>query len=284
MGRRSSKRLICLVLIVKNEAKFIEQCLESAKPLISSWSIVDTGSTDDTKKLIEKSLKGIPGKLHEREFMDFGHNRTEALALAKWSGEWLLELDADMTVEAHPDLVKWLSADPDPDTAAWMVTILDSGTRWQLPRLIRGGMDWRYIGPVHEYLDPAGRKRRPILGLTLHHHGSSRHPIQKFDHYLTLLKPGVEAGDPRAIFYSAECLRFLGCISEAIELYRRRETMNSFEEEAWYASYMASRLEGNVESLIKSFQRRPWRPEPLWAAADIVRAIEHDDVLFLETR
>ena len=275
---------ICLVLIVKNEAKFIEQCLESAKPLLSSWSIVDTGSTDDTKKLVKKSLKGIPGKLHEREFVDFGHNRTEALALAKGRAEWLLELDADMTVEAHPDLGKWLSGDPDPDTAAWMVTILDSGTKWQLPRLIRGNMDWRYIGPVHEYLDPAGRKRRPILGLTLHHHGSSRHPVQKFDHYLTLLKPGVEAGDPRAVFYSAECLRFLGCTAEALELYRQRETMTDFEEEAWYSGYMAARLSGDMNRLVEVWKRRPWRPEPLWAAADLAKQIPHDDVLFLEMR
>lgn len=280
----SPKSLICLVLIVKNEEKLIEQCLASAKPLISSWSIVDTGSTDDTKTIIKRVLKGIPGKLYEREFVDFGHNRTEALRLARGSAEWLLELDADMTVEAHPDLRKWLSQDPDPSVGAWMVEIVDSGTTWRLPRLIRGKHEWRYVGPVHEYLDTSQIVRRSLLGLTLRHHGSSRHPIQKFDHYLTLLKPGLEAGDPRAVFYSAECLRFLGCYPQAIELYRRREKMSSFEEEAWYAEYMASRLEKNVDGLLKAFRRRPWRPEPLWAAADIVRNIQSDDVLFRESR
>jgi len=187
--------VIGLVLIVKNEAAFIERCLSSAKPLISHWTIVDTGSTDDTKKIIRRTLKGIPGKLHEREFVDFGHNRTEALELAKGTGEWLLELDADMTVEAHEGLLEWLEKDPDPDVAAWQVEIVDSGTLWRLPRLIRGNLDWRYIGPVHEYLDPAGRKQRALLGLTITHHGSSRHPIQKFDHYLRLLKPGASCAD-----------------------------------------------------------------------------------------
>jgi glycosyltransferase involved in cell wall biosynthesis len=276
--------VIGLVLIVKNEAAFIERCLSSAKPLISHWTIVDTGSTDDTKKIIRRTLKGIPGKLHEREFVDFGHNRTEALELAKGTGEWLLELDADMTVEAHEGLLEWLEKDPDPDVAAWQVEIVDSGTLWRLPRLIRGNLDWRYIGPVHEYLDPAGRKQRALLGLTITHHGSSRHPIQKFDHYLRLLKPGLDAGDPRAVFYSAECLRFLNCIPAAIELYEQRAGMNSFEEEAWYAQYMAARLRRNVTDLLKAYERRPHRPEPLWAAADIVRTMPSDDVLFKELR
>lgn len=278
------KPLVGLVAIVKNEGKYIERCIESAKPLISTWTIVDTGSTDDTREKIKKALSDVPGSLHERDFVDFGHNRTEALALARGSAEWLLELDADMTVEAHEGLLPWLAGNPDPNVGAWMVSVLDSGTHWRLPRLIRGGVEWKYIGPVHEYLDTSRVFRRPLLGLTLQHHGSSRHPVHKFDHYLTLLKPGLKAGDPRAIFYSAECLRFLGCHAEAIALYRQREKIDDFEEEAWYASYMASRMEGNVEGLLEAFRRRPWRPEPLWAAADIVRGIAHDDVLFLEQR
>ena len=124
---------LCLTMIVRNEQAFIERCLASIKPHIDSWTIVDTGSTDDTKKLIRKALKGVPGKLHEREFVNFGHNRTEALALAKGTADWLLLLDADETVEVHPDLLTWLADDPDPETDAWMVEIVDSGMIWKRP-------------------------------------------------------------------------------------------------------------------------------------------------------
>ena len=275
---------ICLVLICKNESAFIERCLESVKPIITSWIICDTGSTDDTKKIIRKALKGVPGKLHDIPFTDFGQARTEALALAKGSADWLLLLDADETVEVHEDLLTWLAADPDPDVGAWMVDIQDSGTVWKRPLLVRGNLDWHYIGAVHEYLDHTQVKSRGLLGLTVTHHGSNRHPVSKFDHYLTLLKPGLEAGDPRAVFYSAECLRFLGCFPKAIELYQQRASMNSFEEEAWYAQYQAAKLGGNVTDLLKAFERRPWRAEPLWAAADIVRNMENEDVLFKEVR
>jgi glycosyltransferase involved in cell wall biosynthesis len=276
--------MIGLVAIVRNEAAFIERCLESVKPHISSWTIVDTGSTDDTKKIIRKALKGVPGKLQESPFIDFSTNRNEALALAKGTADWLLLLDGDETIEVHEDFLSWLAANPDPDTDAWMVEIVDSGMIWKRPLLIRADKDWNYIGVVHEYLDHTQVKSRGLLGLTVTHHGSNRHPIQKFDHYLTLLKPGLEAGDPRAVFYSAECLRFLGCYPKAIELYQQRASMNSFEEEAWYAMYQAAKLSGNVTDLLAAYERRPWRAEPLWAAADIVRNMPSEDVLFKETR
>jgi hypothetical protein len=164
------------------------------------------------------------------------------------------------------------------------VAIHDSGTTWRRPLLIRGDREWRFIGPVHEYLDTSAVQTRALLGLDVTHHGSNRHPILKFDHYLNLLKPDLEKGDPRATFYSAECYRFLGCIPKAIELYTQRASMNSFEEEAWYAQYMAARLAGDVPGLLKAYERRPWRPEPLWAAADIARTIPHNDLLFMEAR
>ena len=121
--------MIALCMIVKNEAAFIERCLASVKPIIDHWTIVDTGSTDDTKKLIRKALKGVPGKLLEREFTDFGTNRTEALALAKGTNDWLLLLDADETVEVHEDLLTWLAGDPDPDPGALRGRGADRGLR-----------------------------------------------------------------------------------------------------------------------------------------------------------
>ena len=43
-------------MIVKNESKIIERCLNSVKNIIDCYSIVDTGSTDNTKELIQKII------------------------------------------------------------------------------------------------------------------------------------------------------------------------------------------------------------------------------------
>ena len=44
-------------MIVKNESKIIERCLDSAKSIIDFVSICDTGSSDGTPELIENWCK-----------------------------------------------------------------------------------------------------------------------------------------------------------------------------------------------------------------------------------
>ena len=74
---------ICLNMIIKNEAPVIRRCLDSVKPFIDSWVIVDTGSSDDTQQIVRDTMAGLPGELHERPWKNFGHNRNEALELAR---------------------------------------------------------------------------------------------------------------------------------------------------------------------------------------------------------
>ena len=91
----TGSKKICLNMIVKDESKVIERCLGSVKGLIDYWVIVDTGSTDGTQKVIAEFMKDIPGELHERPWVNFEHNRNEALALTKGKGDYLLFIDAD---------------------------------------------------------------------------------------------------------------------------------------------------------------------------------------------
>jgi glycosyltransferase involved in cell wall biosynthesis len=103
---------ICLNMIVKNEADVVAETLDSVAPYISSWVIVDTGSTDGTQDVIRKHMArlGIPGELHERPWRNFGHNRTEALNLAQGHGDYIWVIDADDIVVGTPDFTQ-LSAD-----------------------------------------------------------------------------------------------------------------------------------------------------------------------------
>ena len=70
-------------MIVKNESPVIEKCLASVKGMIDYWVIVDTGSTDGTQQIIKNFMKDVPGKLYERPWVNFAHNRNEALDLAR---------------------------------------------------------------------------------------------------------------------------------------------------------------------------------------------------------
>ena len=74
---------ICLNMIVRDEAHVISRCIKAARPHINSYCIVDTGSTDRTKEIVKELLADIPGDIHDRPWINFGHNRTEALQLAQ---------------------------------------------------------------------------------------------------------------------------------------------------------------------------------------------------------
>ena len=81
---------LSLCMIVKNEEKFLEQCLRSVQSLVDEIVIVDTGSTDKTKEIASKFTR----KIYDFVWCDdFAAARNVSLAHA--TGDWVLVLDAD---------------------------------------------------------------------------------------------------------------------------------------------------------------------------------------------
>lgn len=72
---------ICAVLIVKNEAHCIIQCLTSLLPNLSAVAIVDTGSYDGTIEKVQEFLKthGIHGSIVSRRWKHFAISRNDSL-------------------------------------------------------------------------------------------------------------------------------------------------------------------------------------------------------------
>jgi len=79
---------ICLNMIVKNESKIIERLLKSVLPIIDTYCICDTGSTDNTKTIIKDFFDkyNILGKIIDKEFINFEENRNYSLTAAKKYG------------------------------------------------------------------------------------------------------------------------------------------------------------------------------------------------------
>ena len=98
MAKERTTKTVCLNMIVKNESRIIRRLIESVVPLVDTYCICDTGSTDGTQQIIRDCFanKGINGKIVEEPFRNFGHNRTSALRHAKGMADYVLLLDADM--------------------------------------------------------------------------------------------------------------------------------------------------------------------------------------------
>lgn len=84
---------LSLCMIVKNEEKFLEQCLLSVRELVDEIIIVDTGSTDRTLEIARQ----FTDKIYDFVWCDdFAAARNESLKHAKM--DWILILDADETL------------------------------------------------------------------------------------------------------------------------------------------------------------------------------------------
>ncbi|WP_198972097.1 glycosyltransferase, partial [Xylophilus sp. ASV27] len=150
---------ICLNMIVRDEAAVIERCLASVRPYIDRWVIVDTGSVDDTPRRIEAALAGLPGQLHHRPWRNFGHNRTEALNLAREQADYLLFIDADETLGAVPG-----AAWPGLDGPAYSLEARYGSLSYDRCSLVSTALPWRWEGVLHEYLNagqPVAQPRVP---------------------------------------------------------------------------------------------------------------------------
>lgn len=267
-GEAVRSATVALCMIVRNEGTIIERCINSVRPLISHWVICDTGSTDDTVTKLEAGLDGIPGELHHRPWKDFATNRNELLGLAKGTADYLLLLDADMTLSQTGPL-RPLAAD------AYLVRQNDAVEYW-VPRLVRGELEWRYEGATHEYLvAPDGSTEERLTGLYVLHHGDGGARSVKLERDRGLLERRLEEApeDERTHFYLAQTYEGLGDTRRAIDLYRRRGALGGWEEEAWYATYRAASLEAaedwdrGVAALLAAWGRRPTRVEPLYELA-----------------
>lgn len=253
--------------IVKDEAETIGPCLDSLRPLISSWTFVDTGSTDATGDVIKATLGDIPGRLFHLEFKGFGHSRTEAFAAAAGTADWLVATDADMTWEIDPDF------EPDPAVDAYLISMGTSDFAYRLPLLLNGRRSWKSVGAVHEYTvlsDGSLGRREPTDKVRVVHHGDGRSSPEKTRWHVSLLEAELaeHPDDPRTVFYLAQSYRELGDNEAALRRYAKRAAMGGFEEERWYAQYRGALLTdwpARIEALMAAWEARPQRLEPLHA-------------------
>ena len=262
---------ICLVMIVKNESAIIARCLESLKNIINCYSICDTGSTDGTQEIIRRTLNGIPGDLHEVPWVNFGHNRTIGMQLARGKADYHLLIDADMTLIARPEFHPFLEAD------SYQLRFEGSCDYW-VPRLVSDRHEWRYIGPTHEFIcSETARTQEKLFTLGVVDHADGHDRPRKFQREINFLTKALEEEpeNARHVFYLAQSYKDVGMCFQALELYAKRVEMGGWEEEVWYSLYQIARLKHQsamkwpqvLEAYHLAYQNRPARLEPVYHIA-----------------
>ena len=221
---------LSVCLIVKNEEKFLDQCLKSVNGLASQLVVVDTGSTDRTVEIARQH----GAEIHSFAWCDdFSAARNAALEQA--TGDWVLMLDADEELSAD-GREKLKQAMNHPAVMAWRLPIVDVGREADgcsyVPRFYRNAPGLFYVGRVHEQVFSSIEVRRAEWGLenrigdaTLIHHGYTAELTRdrnKVNRNLKLLERAVEElpGEPHLLMNLGLELSRSGRETEALARYR----------------------------------------------------------------
>jgi len=223
----ASRLSVCL--IVKNEEKFLGQCLKSVRDVASQIVVVDTGSTDRTVEIANEH----GAEVHSFVWCD-DFSAARNAALAKATGDWVLMLDADeeLSADAHEKLA---AAMKNPEVMAWRLPIVDVGLEAEgcsyVPRLFRNAPGLFYIGRVHEQVFSSIEVRRAEWGLdnrlgdaTLIHHGYTAEVTRdrnKAERNLRLLEQAIEElpDEPHLLMNLGLELSRAGRVAEALVRY-----------------------------------------------------------------
>jgi len=265
-------KTICLNMIVKDETHVIRRCLESVKPFITYWVIVDTGSTDGTQDMIKDFMEGIPGELHERPWVNFQVNREEALRLAKGKADYIFFIDADDWIKLDQDFI-WPSLTKD----YYTVKTVAGGWEYDNVRLIKYGLDWHWRDVLHEYVHAENAVTSGALtgmyNIFTHQGARSKDP-KKYIKDAQVLEQALkdEPDNKRYVFYLAQSYYSAGDMPKALEIYENRVSLGGWDQEVFWSLLQVAKIQEELgydpkvveASYGRAFRYRTSRVEPLY--------------------
>lgn len=303
---------IALILMIKNEERILQRCLEAVENVVDCFCICDTGSTDKTVEIAKEFLKTRKGCVTIEPWKNFGYNRTISFQNAqkyirdklKWDlkDTYGLLLDADMVFVPGKLREQQLTAE------GYRFVQVNGSLEYYNTRLVRMDYPWKCVSVTHEYWDgPTQQLAKDICYIDDRNDGGCKH--DKFERDEKLLVQGLidEPENVRYMFYLAQTYKCLGKLDESIKMYKKRIKAGGWVEEVWYSMYMIGeihKIKGNLSKFEDWMQRahafRPTRTESIHKLAEFFRIIGHhykayhytkiglntpypkDDVLFIE--
>jgi tetratricopeptide (TPR) repeat protein len=280
---------LATVCMIKDEEKVIGRMIRSAAPITDIFIFTDTGSTDNTAKEINKVCAevGVDYELHETTFVDFGVSRTATIKNAEGKADYLLLLDADMTIENKGFNKETLKKDG-------YQLFYTGPNRYAQMLLVSGKLNWEYREKTHEYIYSEQLKTVGTLdSLMINHHIDGANRKDKFERDVKLLNESIKENpkNKRAWFYLGETYRNMQKPEEAIDAYLKRIELGGWREEVFYSIYQCGRMYMLIKdydkartTLMDAWEFRPKRLESLHALGVLLRETKkfNQAVLFLK--
>jgi tetratricopeptide (TPR) repeat protein len=218
--QKITRPTISLCMIVKNEERFLRQCLDSVENCVDEIIIVDTGSTDRTVEIARQYTNNV--YFHPWEG-DFSKHRNQSIRYA--TKDWIFILDADEVLLSEcGKTIREATKDESIDSVYVTVKSAFDESKGEAVhnsvRIFRNNGVINYEGRVHNRI--VGAKASKIYPITLFHEGYNLTPDEsrkKFIRTTTLLKKDIEENPqhPRAHHYLAASYLAESMYDEAID-------------------------------------------------------------------
>jgi predicted O-methyltransferase YrrM len=271
-----------LCIMVKNAGEQFEEMLLKNIDQFDRWTILDTGSTDNTIDIIKKILVGKKkGNLYQEPFINFRDSRNRLLELAGTETKYITVLDDTYVIKG--DLINFLNeVRGDIYANSFSLYIKYDDVNYCSNRIIKSNSGLKYKYKIHEIIDNNNNVNIIIP------YNISNIEDRKFDYMekrtierknldLKLLYEELEDNpdDPRIYYYLAQTYNILNDYEKAFYYFNKRcEFINSgFLQERYDSAFELARLanfklnkswDQCYTLYIKAYNIDENRPEPLY--------------------
>jgi predicted O-methyltransferase YrrM len=275
--------LIHLTAIVKNGGKDFETMLINNMDIIDRWTILDTGSTDNTIDIIKRHLIGKKkGNLYKEPFINFKDTRNRCIELAGDSCKFNIMLDDTYIVKG--DLRSFLNKiRGDQFSDSLSMYIKSDDVEYVSNRIIKSSnKHLRYIYKIHEVITPVNNKNvcvpidnSHIFDLRSEYMENRTIDRKKYDLEMLFKEVEENPDDPRNYYYIAQTYNLLKEYELAFEYFIKRyenknegfiqEKIDSIFEAARIANFKLNKPWNLCEELYnKSYELDKSRPDSLY--------------------
>ena len=243
--------LIHFCLMVKNGGSQLQDMLEQNINNIDKWTILDTGSTDNTIETINNTLVGKKeGELYQEPFINFRDSRNRCLDLAGIECKFTIMMDDTYIIKG--DLRRFLNiVRGDQFSDSYTLFIFSDDTQYGSNRIIKSESGLRYKYKIHEVINDKDNvnivipKEDAIIFDGRFDYMEER-TVKRKELDLTLLYEELQE-DPtnsRTYYYLAQTYNIMGQYEKAYEFFLKRASIinSGFIQERIDSVFEAARI------------------------------------------
>ena len=281
-GKFVYDNLINLCIMVKNAGNDFRHVLEKNLPFVDRWTFLDTGSTDNTIKIIKDVMKNKKGNLYCEPFINFRDSRNRCLDLAGQVCKFNIMLDDTYTLQGNVrDFLSYLRCDQ--FATSYNIFIKSNEITYGSNRIIRTEDKLRYMYKIHEIIQEKNNKlvvQIPFEQMWIHDYTNSymnERTKNRKEKDIELLEDEITENPdiPRHLYYLAQTYRDIRLWDKAVEYYQKRveHPVEGYREEITdsyllIAFYGHTKLEWEwtkcEKIYLKCFNYDPGRPDALY--------------------